>query len=80
LIRGHRPDLDLVSATQALAGSVADAAPLRDKRVAVSISASPDQGCNGLTEEHENERLIATQDLTEMIALVLKGLRAKLGS
>jgi hypothetical protein len=56
LIRGHRPDLDLVSATQALAGSVADAAPLRKKRVAVSISASPDQGCHGLTEEHQ-ERL-----------------------
>lgn len=34
---------------------------------------------NGLTDE-ENERLFVTRDFTEMIALVLKGLRAKLGS
>jgi hypothetical protein len=34
---------------------------------------------NGLSDG-ENERLFATRDLTEMIALILKGLRAKLGS
>lgn len=34
---------------------------------------------NGLTEE-ENERLFVTRDLTEMIALVLGGLRTKLAS
>jgi hypothetical protein len=34
---------------------------------------------NGLTED-ENERLFVSRDLTEVIALIVKGLRSKLGS
>lgn len=55
LIRRHRPDITPVSATQALAGSLAGQAPLRSRRVALSISKGPDGASNGMHDLLEDQ-------------------------
>jgi hypothetical protein len=56
VIQRQRPDVDFASATQALAGCHAGAQPLAGKRIALSISDSPDRESNGLSKEIQ-ERL-----------------------
>lgn len=56
LIQRQRPDVDLASATQALAGCHTGAQPLVGKRIALSISDSPDRESNGLSKQIQ-ERL-----------------------
>ena len=56
VIQRQRPDIDFASATQALAGCHAGAQPLAGKRIALSISDSPDRESNGLSKELQ-ERL-----------------------
>lgn len=56
LIRLQRPDVRFASITQALAGSANGLVPLTGRRVAISISDSPDRKLLGLTKLHQ-ERL-----------------------
>ena len=65
LIQRQRPDLTLASATQALAGYHAGLALLRGRRVAISISDSPDREAQGMTKNAQ-ERLW-TQLATHLI-------------
>lgn len=55
LIQRHRPDISIVSITQALAGSDGSGGPLGGKRIAISISDAPDRAARGLSKIHQEQ-------------------------